>query len=237
MAGTHYSLIRKNEIIGLNNGEKIIEYNFKGNFIREIKAFGRNQVVHAGRHYAVAIDFPALGEPIDYRLIESDELGVKQKLLIEFSDTSKFTVGQYMRFSKHGTDLLLWNNIDHNFFQIKNGIVSVKYQLDISRILRSRANTMITGNWLIFPAMDQKRRQSIIHLINLKSGVSFDTLDRYDTGINDDLSNNGYVKLHTSEIYGGVQNKIFFLKNVSDIESIKSDYPSRFKVLLIATLK
>ena len=225
----------KNQIIGVNNGQKIFQYNYQGKLFGEVKAIGRDQIVHRDRHYAVSINFPALGEPIDYNLVQTNEAGEEEKLLIEFQDNSTFTVGQHMRFSKHGADLLLWNNIDHTFILIKDGYTQVKYRLKLDKGLKTRANSMIIGDWLILPS--QRTKQNIIKLINLKSGESFETLDRYDIGIIDDMANNGFVKLHETAIYGDIENKIFFLKNASDIENIKNDYPPGFKVLLIATLK
>lgn len=227
----------KNNVVGMNTGDKIYQYNFQGDFLRETKAIGRGQIVYKERHYAVSIDFPAIGEPIDYTLIQSNEMGEKQKVLTEFTDNSKFTVGFHLRFSKIDSELLLWNHIAHHFFKIEDDNITVKYQLNVDKRFSVSATTMIIGNWLIFPAMDQKRRQSIVQFINLKSGEPFNTLDAHDNGIVDDISNNGFVKLHAVGIYGDVEDKIFFLKNVSDIESIKNDYPLRFKVLLIATLK
>jgi len=141
-----------------------------------------------------------------------------------------------MQFSEHGTDLLLWNYIDHNFLLIEDDHIEIKYQLEVDKRLTVRPTTKIVGDWLIFPAQNQRAMQSIIKFTSLKSGESFSTLDRYDAGIIDDLSNNGFVKVDLS-VLGDVENKVFFLKDVSDIERIKSDYPSRFKVLLIATLK
>ncbi|WP_339608312.1 6-bladed beta-propeller [uncultured Roseivirga sp.] len=229
-------LDEKNKIIGVNNGEKIFQYNFQGAFLREIKAIEMKQIVHNERQYGVEINNIALGKPVEYSLIQSDETVISRKTIKKFKDNINLSIGQHMRFSKQGTDLLIWNYIDHNFLLIEDDHIEVKYQLDVDRNLKVTANSMITGNWLILPARNQRTRQNIIKFISLKSGESFSTLDRYDAGIIDDLSNSGFVKAFLSGL-GDVENKVFFLKGVSDIESIKSDYPSRFKVLLIATLK
>ena len=227
---------KKSKIIGINNGEKIFQYNFQGAFLREIKAIEIGQIVHNEKHYGVEINNIALGKPVEYSLIQSNETGFSKKTIKKFKDNINLGIGQYMQFSEHGIDLLIWNYIDHNFLLIKDNHIGVKYQLDVDRSLKVTANSMITGDWLILPARNQMTRQNIIKFISLKSGESFSTLDRYDAGIIDDLSNSGFVKAYLSGL-GDVENKVFFLKGVSDIESIKSDYPSRFKVLLIATLK
>tara|TARA_R110001592_G_scaffold86428_2_gene254945 strand:- start:3840 stop:4856 length:1017 start_codon:yes stop_codon:yes gene_type:complete len=227
---------KKNKIIGINNGEKIFQYNFQGDFVREIKAIEKKQIVHNERHYGVEVNTLALGKLVEYSLIQSDKTGISRKTLKKFKDNINLGIGQYMSFSRQGKDLLLWDYIDYNFLLIEDDHIEVKYQLEVDKRLTVRPTTKIVGDWLIFPARNQRARQSIIKFTSLKSGESFSTLDTHDAGIIDDLSNNGFVKVDLS-VLGDVENKVYFLKDVLDIERIKSDYPSRFKVLLIATLK
>ena len=53
-------LDEKNKIIGVNNGEKIFQYNFQGEFLGEIKAIEMKQIVHNERQYGVEVLEPFL---------------------------------------------------------------------------------------------------------------------------------------------------------------------------------
>jgi len=227
----------KRKIIGLNNGDTIKQYDFSGAAIGETKAIGIKQLVFNGKHYGVEINRNTIGTPIEYRLIKANENASSRRVLANFEDSDSY-VSRPMRFLRQGDDLLLWNFIDKNFLQIRDDSIKVKYELRVDSGLLVRATSMISGNWLIFPTQNQTTRQSIITFMNLKSKETFQTLDRYDKGIMDDLSNHGYIKFYQAGvIYGNVENQIFFLKDVSDIESLKTQYPSGWKVLIIATLK
>lgn len=230
---------KEKNIIGFNDSKKIIIYDINGRYVKEIDAIEREQIFYNEKYYGVKINFEALGKPIKYYLIQSNDKGENRKVVKTFIDENKSGVGEFMRFSKNKDDLLLWNHIDRSVLQIKDSEVKVKYQLEIDTNLKVKSSTMIKGNWLICPLRNSKTRQNIIKLVNLRTGQTLTTLDEYDDlGIKDNIFEIGQVKIfHSSRVYGDVENSVFFLKDVSKIESIKNDYSSSYKVLLIATLK
>jgi hypothetical protein len=231
----------KEKTVGANINGKASFYDFNGNFVKSINTLAREQIHFNNQFWGVKQSY-ADGQ-VKYTLQRSDSEGSNTKEIFEFYDKTQGVIGFYTRFSAVGDHLYFWDSFSNIFYEVKKSGVEPRIRLETDMMLKTRHYSMIKGDWIIVPALHKRRRVSILKIVNLTNGNEFSIAERLEgknqiSGVLDDISGAGFLRLHVGTVYGTVDNKLVFMKKKNDVPQLAdSSYSDKSDVIFLATLK
>jgi hypothetical protein len=232
-----------NKRVGASSDGEVVYYDYRGTKSAVLKTVAKQQIYF--NNYFFSVESSKSNSQRKYTLTRTDLNGSNIEDIFDFYDKKQSLIGSNIRFSKVGDQLYFWDNFSHTFYKVKGNSVEPSLVLKLDEKLISRLFTEIKGDWIVIPALDQRRKMSVIKYINLKSQKTFGVYERIGeggkpiSGTLDDILGAGTLRyFDLGPVYGDVDNKLVFIKKKADVPQLNnSAYPDDCTVLFFVTLK